>query len=380
MIMDCYPTTRVIFDRKKEATRTKAALAQVEVTYRRKRTYVSTGVKVFADQWNDRLHVVRRLDSTALNERIGKIKDAIDIYINGQIDAGREFDFAAFSAWRKAAEEKSVPFVEWVEQRIATRSDITDGSRRTQMKLVGVLRDFGLILDYKDFTRANVMKFDKWLHAKGLRQSTVWCYHKTLKTYIREAIRLELADKDPYTTMKIDKGRGEWGRFLSVEELRRLEDATMPTDSLSRVRDLFVVQCHTGLAYSDLMRADFSKAREVDGLMVLTGERKKTTIGFTTIVTPKVAEILARYGGTLPKMSNVQYNLRLKVVADAAGIDKPLASHWGRRTCGMMLLNEGFPIEVVAKVLGHADIKTTQQAYAKILDETVVREFAKRMG
>lgn len=102
MIMDCYPTTRVIFDRKKEATRTKAALAQVEVTYRRKRTYVSTGVKVFADQWNDRLHVVRRLDSTALNERIGKIKDAIDIYINGQIDAGREFDFAAFSAWRKA--------------------------------------------------------------------------------------------------------------------------------------------------------------------------------------------------------------------------------------------------------------------------------------
>ena len=52
----------------------------------------------------------------------------------------------------------------------------------------------------------------------------------------------------------------------------------------------------------------------------------------------------------------------------ACDIDKPLATHWARRTCGMLMLNKGYSIEVVAKVLGHSDIKTTQHCYAKILD------------
>lgn len=376
--MSSYPTTKFVFDRKHKATKTKAALIQVEVSYKRKRTYVSTGVKVLAGQWNNNLHVVRREDLIALNERIGKVKNKIDSYINNLIDAGQDFDFDAFAAWRETASERAVSFVEWVKRRISARTDIEESSRRTQMKLVGVLRDFGLFLDFKDLTRPNILKFDTWLHDKGLKQSTVWSYHKMLKTYIHEAMRQELADNEPYLSIKIDRGKTDWGRFLTVEELERLEQTKMPTESLTKVRDLFLVQCYTGLSYSDLMKADFSKVKEVDGLLMLTGERKKTDVSFTTVITPKTTAIIEKYGGNLPKISNVQYNLRLKIVADAAGIDKPLASHWGRRTCGMVLLNDGFPIEVVAKVLGHADIKTTQQAYAKILDETVVKEFAKR--
>lgn len=61
----------------------------------------------------------------------------------------------------------------------------------------------------------------------------------------------------------------------------------------------------------------------------------------------------------------------------ACNIDKPLATHWARRTCGMLMLNKGYSIEVVAKVLGHSDIKTTQQCYAKILDRTVIDSFKK---
>ena len=61
----------------------------------------------------------------------------------------------------------------------------------------------------------------------------------------------------------------------------------------------------------------------------------------------------------------------------ACDIDKPLATHWARRTCGMLMLNKGYSIEVVAKVLGHSDIKTTQHCYAKILDRTVIDSFKK---
>lgn len=95
---------------------------------------------------------------------------------------------------------------------------------------------------------------------------------------------------------------------------------------------------------------------------------------------PEALAIVKKYHGRLPRFSNQQYNMRLKVVAEAAGIDNPIASHWGgRRTCGMLLLNHGVSIETVAKVLGHSSIRTTEQAYAKLLNTSVVREINEKM-
>lgn len=112
------------------------------------------------------------------------------------------------------------------------------------------------------------------------------------------------------------------------------------------------MQCLTGLAYSDIIKLDFEKVELRNGQYVLNDERAKTGVDFTVVLLPEVLDILKRYGYKLPKFSNQQYNMRLKLVADAAGIDKPIASHWGRRTFGMYLLNNGFSMEVVAKVLG----------------------------
>ena len=46
-------------------------------------------------------------------------------------------------------------------------------------------------------------------------------------------------------------------------------------------------------------------------------------------------------------------------------------------TNGYLLLNNGFSIELVAKVLGHANIATTQAVYAKILNSTLDKAVAK---
>lgn len=64
-------------------------------------------------------------------------------------------------------------------------------------------------------------------------------------------------------------------------------------------------------------------------------------------------------------------------MADACGIDKPITSHDGRRSCGYVLLNAGVPIEVVSRVLGHQSVKMTESAYAKVLNKTLVAAFAK---
>lgn len=376
-----YPTTRFVFDRKNTASKNKAALIQVEILHERKRKYISTGVKVFKDQWSEKSHITNRLDMVDLNRRIDEIKGRFDKYINSLIEKNISFDFLELEKWMSMSDEKQLSFVEWVAMQIDERNDIEGSTKRTQRKLVPMLEYFGQFSTFSDLTPANVLRFDNFLRSRSLKQSTIWSYHKTLKTYTRLAVKLDFIQKDPYLNFKADRGKTEWGKFLTEEEYELLVNAKMPTESIERVRDLFVMQCLTGLSYSDLMDFDFSKVREnMDGQFIFSAERKKTGVLFTIVLLPQALEILVKYDYVLPKISNVQYNMRLKVVADAAGIDKPIASHYGRRTCGMLLLNKGFPIEIVAKVLGHTNIRTTQQAYARILDSSVEREFAQRMG
>lgn len=46
----------------------------------------------------------------------------------------------------------------------------------------------------------------------------------------------------------------------------------------------------------------------------------------------------------------------------------------GRHTFAVFALNNGVPIEVVAKMLGHTNIRTTQ-IYAKVLNSEVEKGF-----
>ena len=75
-------------------------------------------------------------------------------------------------------------------------------------------------------------------------------------------------------------------------------------------------------------------------------------------------------------MANQQYNTRLKLVADAAGIDKPISSHWARRSSAMCMINEGVPMDVISKIMGHTNIAQTAE-YAHVIDKTIVREIKK---
>ena len=374
-----YPTTRIVFDRKHVASNTKEGLVQIEVMYRRQRKYYSTGVKVKKNQWSKSGAVTGCLDMMMKNRRIDETKRAIDKFILDLIESGQPFDFQLLKNWMTHDEDRGMDYVDWVEKKIAERKDIGEGTRRNHLKIVSLLNKIGFIKTFSDVTRENIVRMDNRLHSMGLKQTTIASYHKFMKRYVHEAMVDGLIDKDPYIGVKISIGKSAWGRFLSVDEVLLVERVEMPTESLKRVRDLFLFQCYTGLAYADLMKFDFSKAEKGKKYYILTDDRKKTGEGFTVVLMDKAMEILKRYNYKLPKISCEQYNMRLKVVADACGIEKPIASHYGRRTCGMLLLNYGFPIEVVAKVLGHSNIKTTQAAYAKILDRTVEKEFIEKI-
>ena len=61
-------------------------------------------------------------------------------------------------------------------------------------------------------------------------------------------------------------------------------------------------------------------------------------------------------------------NKILKRIMRKLEIDKSVSMHTARHTFATICLNLGARIEVVSKLLGHSDIKTTQ-IYAKIMDQ-----------
>ena len=73
----------------------------------------------------------------------------------------------------------------------------------------------------------------------------------------------------------------------------------------------------------------------------------------------------------LPVLSNQKMNSYLKEIGDVCGVTKPITFHLARHTFATTItLTNGVPLESVSKMLGHRNIKTTQQ-YAKIVDKKI---------
>lgn len=229
-----------------------------------------------------------------------------------------------------------------------------------------------------------VLQMDEALRRSGMRAVSRWAnYHRMLNSFILDAMGEGYIRRNPYKWVHIrrgdDEGRG-LSKYLTRDELERIRTARMGTECLERVRDLFVFQCYTCLSYVDLVAFDAGKVRSVNGREMYTARRGKTGAEFTFMLLRPALEVLGKYGGRLPLLSNVKYNQYLKVVAQSAGVDKPLTTHWARHTGATLLLNARVDMETVAKVLGHTSTKVTRGVYAKLLDDTVAREMGKADG
>lgn len=383
-----YPISRFVFDRKKISSEKRKGLIQIEVRYEKKRKWISTGIKVFKDQWHDKRYIVNSLDSDELNERLFLCKEKINSYFNSLMEKGITFSWDDFDIFLKRMDTStsSETFIDYVARRIEERNDIKPSTKANHRKLLTSLDEFGKILYFSDLTKSNVADYYNFLLGKEviiqgkvqkLKLTTTSSYMKFLKVYINDAIQHDKLDKNPCNGLKVKRGSAENGRWLSLEELSRIENIENIPSSLKIIRDLFLIQCYTGMAYTDLMDFSPEKLTEVDGVTVLSGKRKKSGESYVTVIYPTLKNLLDKYNYNIPKRTNQSYNRALKILSMACNIDKPLATHWARRTCGMLMLNKGYSIEVVAKVLGHSDIKTTQQCYAKILDRTVIDSFKK---
>lgn len=171
-------------------------------------------------------------------------------------------------------------------------------------------------------------------------------------------------------------GKSKGIKYLTIEQINQIRSLEIASESIDKVRDLFIFQCFTGLSYADLFKFDFSTVIERKNKFFIRDVRVKTQEEYFLMLLKPAMEILRKYDFKLPAISNYQYNLRLKIVQELAKIKLSLHSHMARHSFAVMALNMGVSIENLAKMLGHTDIKTTQ-IYAKVLNKSVQEEFEK---
>lgn len=368
-------TARLVFDVKKVASSTKKGVVKVVVTSNRKRHYFSTGVYLYKDQWNDKSHVVNSVQAMELNDLLNAIVRKVTVYLRECHEKNREFSAEELSSMLSVGDKKEIPFIDFVEDRVENRPDIKEGTRKHHRVLVDALREYGKMASFSDLTKANILEFYEHIQKRGIRQTTVYNYMKNLKVYVNQAIDRGFLDKDPFCGIRLDRGKNAMRQYLTEEELGKLVRAKITVSPVAKARDLFVWQCYTGMAYADMMAFDYDKdVVERDGRFVVINRRKKSDGDFYLVLMKPALAILEKYGYKLPYMENQPYNDYIKVAVATAGINKSISSHSGRHTFAIMALNNGISMEVVAKILGHADIRTTK-VYAKILNTSVDNAF-----
>lgn len=369
------PSVKFVFDRKKTAGNAGLGAVELRIDYDRKHKYMATGIKVQKGRWDENNQCVTGIaDAKQYNLIISRMRTRV-LEILADMDKEGTIDLAAIPS-RMKVKSQDMTFLEFIELQIA-KSENTAAHNTTKgyKTFLTQITNWGKIRFFSDVTRENITKLDDWLHERKLGDETIYGYHKHMRKFINDALRAGYISQNPYMlkAVKLKHGKPNIQNYITEKELEKIKKADVGSKSLEGVRDVFVFQCLTGLSFSDMEVFKASRIKEIDGYKTYSGKRGKTGVPFLIVLLDDAMELLEKYGGKFPKMTNQQYNMRLKVIAEAAKVNKPLTSHWARHTAATIWFNRGVPIEVVSKMLGHSNTRITEGVYSKMLDQTIVK-------
>lgn len=218
---------------------------------------------------------------------------------------------------------------------------------------------------------------------KGLSENTLIRYMKVIKKITNMALANDWMTKNPFVNIRFHEQEVH-KEFLTKEELEILRTKEFDIPRLDLVRDVFLFQCWTGLAFIDVSElTEEHIVPDNEGNLWIRKARQKTKVMCNIPLLDIPLQILEKYkehplcqkkGVLLPVMSNQKVNSYLKEIADFCGIKKQISSHTGRHTFSTVVaLANNVSLENVAKMLGHTSTKMTQR-YAKILDQSILRD------
>lgn len=373
------PKVKLVYDRRHQSSPDKEGAVDLRVCFDCKQKFLSTGVKIYPRQWDNKNECVKlRNDATSLNKALSDIKnDAITLLTEmsktGYVDLARLNEIFKPKAY-------DLTFHEYMKDRISKRN-VSENTRERYVSFYKVFVDeYGKMKNFSDITEAGVRDYDEWLHKRIvnghlMQQSTIYSHHKYLRLFIYDALTDGYVDKNPYQSKRIKIDHGESGQIpsLTIDQVEQIENLKLD-GFVGKTKDLFLFQCYTGLAFSDMQKFKLSNyTQDKDGNYLIKDKRTKTDTTYIFMLSEKALAIVMKYKGKIPAISNQKYNQYLKVLGQMIGVPN-LHSHMGRSTFASTCLNQGMNTDVLKHCLGHVTTFETNR-YATMQDETIKQAF-----
>ena len=196
-----------------------------------------------------------------------------------------------------------------------------------------------------------------------------------VKVIIRQAINQDVIENNPFDNFIIRKRVGK-GVYLSKDELQKIYKLFRTTSNMKikNVARYYLFSCYTGLHYSDIKALKFENI--YDGFIEL--KMHKTKDYAKIALNKKAKELLSKEDViyVFKVYCNQKTNEYLHQIEGLCKIQKNLTFHSSRHTFATMGISLGIPIELISKILGHHDLKTTQ-IYSEIIDDVIVKQMNK---
>jgi len=220
------------------------------------------------------------------------------------------------------------------------------------------------------------------VETKFIADGTVLKNLDTLRRFLNKQLDKGLPVNKNYKKFKIkDKPQPE---LITLEEDEyRLLLTKIENERLEKVRKLFVLQCSTGLRYSDVIKIRKNHIRNNTIHMNSTKTRQKLKIPLNDNAKEMLSD--CNYDTSTISISNQKYNDYIKELCENVGINQPImkityrgkeedeeslfkyeimSSHHGRRFFITQNLINGVRPEVIMSMTGHVDFRSFKKYIA----------------
>ena len=272
------------------------------------------------------------------------------------------------------AREK-IEFFPYIQEVIKKRqATLTSGTMRVWANFLTKYQEFegGNILTFGEINRAKVAEFISFIAnykskkvgtlAANSQKSMIRCFQAVLN----EAYKDEIITFNPNHIIEMPKGEQKKKQFLTLSELQTLSNTECKNDMVKRI-SLF--SALTGLRHSDCVGLQWANITDGENPSIKFTQQKTKGMVNMPISTEARALCGERKNGNDAIFVGV-YNCN-SIISEwvkEAKINKEITFHCFRHTFATLQITQGTDIYTVSKMLGHADIKTTE-IYAQVVDE-----------
>lgn len=350
-----------------------------------KKTEIATSVILQKDDWSQQKQRVKKRNRS--HEKYNAILDAFDkkalkCVLDNFIHEETPLTLNQFKEYMLSVGQAGESFTDYILNYLnLNRSRLKLETWWSYKSQITKLLKFKKRISFADITEKFINDYHRYmLQVLGNNENTASKSLRSLRTFVNISMRYGYMKQNPFRFINIKKVDGKRD-FLTTEELNRLSEAYWQNEVMgTKHREIlryFLFACYTGLRYSDLKSLDSSSFLESS----IQLKMHKTGYFVNIPLTQKASRILGNYqnnqhNGIFRVYCNKVTNRILKQIGKQYSIPKKLTCHVARHTFATISITLGIPIEVVSKLLGHTNLKTTQ-VYAKIVDSVKEREMAK---